>query len=55
MGNEACKVICEGVSDCGNVRILNLSKNLINDVGAKSIAEMIVNAPRIESLILHWN
>ena len=34
MGDEGCKEICEGIKHSTRVKVVNLSKNNITDVGA---------------------
>ncbi len=56
MGDEACKEICESVQTIKNVKVLNLSKNNITDVGALYISDLIYNQQSIiVSLLIHWN
>ncbi len=56
MGDESCKEICEGIKESNFVKVVNLSKNNITDVGALYIADALrMNGTQIISLILHWN
>lgn len=56
MGDEACREICDGVIKGGQVRVLNLSKNNITDIGASYLAETLNNSVSVlMSLLLHWN
>ena len=56
MGDEACREICEGIINSGSVKVLNISKNNITDIGAQYIAEILNNqVSTLVSLIMHWN
>ena len=56
MGDESCKMVCEGIINSSLIKVLNLSKNNLTDVAAQFIAD-VLNDPEsiIISLLLHWN
>ncbi|CDW87404.1 UNKNOWN [Stylonychia lemnae] len=56
MGDECCKEICSGIVQSLHLKILNLSKNNLTDVGAQYISEVLsFEGNLMTSLLLHWN
>lgn len=41
MGDDSCKEICDGIKESNSIKVVNLSKNSITDVGALYIADIL--------------
>ena len=55
VGDQIVLNLIECLIDGGKIAYLNLNKNNITDVGAKSIANLIEKCPNLRLLFLHYN
>ncbi|CAI2363827.1 unnamed protein product [Moneuplotes crassus] len=55
LGDEALRIICDGLNGYSSVKCLNLSSNNITDSGCIYIKEMLEYNTSIHTLFLSWN